>query len=425
MSLRRVLIFLLIQAAALLAQISNNTVTVTASLSSTAQPDEAVFSVVVSSGTDKSLDDVVSAISGLGITAANLVTVNTAGASVFNTIGAPPPPGLLGPQWIFQLVVPFSKLKDTTAALTALQKSISQNNSGLTLSFTLSGTQVSGQQAPSCNLADLVAKARSHAQDIAGAAGFKAGAIVGLTSATSTAPLLGCSLTVRFALGMMFGQPEPNITITATRTNNIQPDQVLIGLSVQSPTTAGLDDILGALTGSGVSGANFTGVYTTTSYSISGGVQTAHTALVWSFTLTAPLAKLSATLTQIRSAQQSISANNPGLTLTFYLEGTRVSPQLQQSQPCSQAALLSDAQSWARQVATAAGVSAGPILSIGSVASAALQLVGGGSYPFQIGINTISGAGSTWFPTPAVSIPTPVYTAPQTTCSLTVEFQLM
>src|SRR6516225_8146124 len=124
MSLRRVLIFLLLQAAPLLAQISSNTVTVTASQSSTAQPDEAIFSVAVSSGTDKSLDDVVSAVSGVGITAANLVTVNTASASVFNTIGAPPPPGLLGPQWVFQLVVRFSKLKDTTAALTALQKSI-------------------------------------------------------------------------------------------------------------------------------------------------------------------------------------------------------------------------------------------------------------------------------------------------------------
>jgi hypothetical protein len=59
-----------------------------------------------------------------------------------------------------------------------------------------------------------------------------------------------------------------------------------------------------------------------------------------------------------------MSANNSGLTLTFYVEGIQVSPQLQQSQPCSQAALLSDAQSWAKQVANAAGVSAGPILSI-------------------------------------------------------------
>ena len=81
-----------IPAAPLLAQLANNTVTVTASQSSTSQPDEAVFSVAVSSGTDKSLDEVVSAVSGVGITEANLVTVNTASGSIVNTIGALPPP---------------------------------------------------------------------------------------------------------------------------------------------------------------------------------------------------------------------------------------------------------------------------------------------------------------------------------------------
>ena len=65
MSLRRVMVFLLIPAAPLLAQLVNNTVTVTPSQSSTAQPDEAVFSVVVGSGLDKGLDDAVAAVSSL------------------------------------------------------------------------------------------------------------------------------------------------------------------------------------------------------------------------------------------------------------------------------------------------------------------------------------------------------------------------
>ena len=125
----------------------------------------------------------------------------------------------------------------------------------------------------------------------------------------------------------------------------------------------------------------------------------------------------SATLTQLVSAQQSISANNSGLTLTFYVEGTQASQQLQQAQPCSQAALLGDAQAQAKQVAAAAGVSAGAVLSIDSVASAALQLLAGSFYS-QAAISVAS-------PTPAVWFPTPVYTTPQTTCSLTVQFQLM
>jgi uncharacterized protein YggE len=395
------MVLLLIPAAPLLAQLANNTVTVTASQSSTAQPDEAVFSVTVTSGVDKSLDDVVAALTGLGITAANLVQISSPLPG--NSSSVPLPSNVPAPSlgWTFQRVVPFSKLKDTTAALTALQKSIPQNNSGLTLSFTLSGTRLSGQQTPACILADLVTKARAQAQDIAGAAGFKAGTIVGLTSATSTAAFQGCSLTVRFALGVMFGQPEPVITITATRTNAIQPDQVLIGLSVTSGTTAGLDDITGALTGAGISGANFAGVYTTTIYTTSGGLPTRQGALVWSFTLTAPVAKLSATISQVLSSEQTISANNSGLTLTFYVEGMQVSQQLQQSQPCPQAALLADAQAQAKQVAAAAGVSAGPILSMAEGTSVpAVQAA--------LGLAMLT-----------------VYLTPQTLCSLTVQFQLM
>jgi uncharacterized protein YggE len=415
MLIRRFTSLLLISVAPLLAQISNNTVTVTASQNSTTQPDEAVFSVTVTSvGAGTSLDQVVAAVSGVGITAANLVQISNTGFLV-GFSGTPPSSPPVPLEWIFRLVIPFSKLKDTTAALAALQKSISQNNSGLILSFALSGTQTSAQQAPACNLANLVSQARAQAQDIAGAAGFKAGAIVGLTSATSNGAPLGCSLTARFALGAMFGQLEPNaIIITATRTNAIQPDQVLMGLNVQSPTTAGLDDITGTLTGAGISGANFTGVSTLQSQT---GLQT-QTRLVWLFTLTAPLSKLSATLGQLASAEQTISSNSSGMTLTFYVESLQVSQQLQQSQPCSQAALLADAQAQAKAVTAAAGVTAGAILSMseGSSGVAALQVVPA----FQTGVLTAtSGVGY------ASILTQPVLPTPQPSCSLTVQFQLM
>jgi hypothetical protein len=412
MLIRRFASLLFISAVPLAAQIVNNTVTVTASQSSTAQPDEAVFSVMVASGLDKSLDDAVAAVSSLGITAANLVQISTLLPARMSPTAPPATPTL---SWTFQLVVPLVKSKDTTAALASLQKTISQNNSGLILSFTLSGTRVSAQQTPNCNLANLVSQLRAQAQDIAGAAGFKAGAIVGLTSARSNGALIGCSLTARFALGAMFGQPQPNITITATRTNVIQPDQVLIGLNVQSATTAGLEDITGALNGAGISGANFMQVSTFLSQT---GLQS-QTGLVWSFTLTAPLSKLSATLTQLVSAEQTISGDNSGLTLTFYVEGLQISPQLQQSQPCSQAALLADAQAQAKQVAAAAGVSAGSILSMteGTSGAAGLQVAPPGwlvSGDFVAG-NSVGASFST----------STVATSPQPTCSLTMQFQLL
>jgi hypothetical protein len=116
------------------------------------------------------------------------------------------------------------------------------------------------------------------------------------------------------------------------------------------------------------------------------GVQTV---FYWNFTQTEPFAQMAAASTQLSAAMQAISAKNSGLSLIFSVAGTQASSQLQQSHLCSQAALLADAQAQAKQVASAAGVSAGPILSMGSVGSA-------------------SG-----------------YTTPQTTCVLTVQFQLM
>src|SRR5579862_8861507 len=146
-----------------------NTVTVNASQSSAAQPDQAVFSISVASGVSTNLDDVVKALSGTGITAANLYTISgqlPAGPTVAQAGFA-----ALQITWTFQLVVPLANVQTETASLTALQKTIPQNNSGLSLSFVLQNAQVSTSQAQSCDLVALVANARAQAQALAAAAG--------------------------------------------------------------------------------------------------------------------------------------------------------------------------------------------------------------------------------------------------------------
>jgi hypothetical protein len=60
----------------------------------------------------------------------------------------------------------------------------------------------------------------------------------------------------------VFAQLENHtLTITATRSTNLQPDQVVFGLSVTSSAAATLDQIVGAL-GLGVTSANLTAVST-------------------------------------------------------------------------------------------------------------------------------------------------------------------
>src|SRR5438105_4525261 len=154
-------------------QLDSNSITVTASRSTAVQPDQVVFRVSVSSGLNTSLDDVLAALMGSGITRTNFSSVNTNPNFLFT--GVPPPTSissaLSGPtlSWNFTLPVPLARMKDTVTALTALQKTIMQNNSGLTLTFAVEGLQVSPQlqQMQTCAVADLLSDARTEAQKLA------------------------------------------------------------------------------------------------------------------------------------------------------------------------------------------------------------------------------------------------------------------
>jgi uncharacterized protein YggE len=387
--------------ALLFAQSTSNSVTVTASQNVIQQPDQAVFGIFVTATADKSLDDIVSALAGSGITAASLVGITT--PAVLVPLGFQPQPML---QWTFRLVVPLSKVKDTTSTLATLQQSVAKAD--LSLSFAVQGTQVSSQAAPNCNFGDLITQARTQAQKLAGAGGLSSGAIIGITNAVPV-----CSLTVRFALGLMLGQPGPYaITITASRALNLQPDQVLFGINVNSGLSSNLDDVTGALQAAGVSGASFSGV-NTMSFSATNGTPT-RAYLQWTFTLAAPLPKLKDTIGLLSAAQQNMAKQGSGLSLSFQAQGLQVSPQLQQSQSCLQTDLMADARGQAQRVATAAGVSAGSIVSMsdGSSPAAGIPTAAFRSGDF-IGIIGAS-LGSFLF-----APPPPTYG-----CFLTVQFQL-
>jgi len=316
MPLRNALLLVLVPVVSF-AQLSSGSVTVSVSRSSNVQPDQVVFSLTVTSSADKSLGDIVSALSGLGISAPNLVGLSSGSQSPGIITLGPSQPSL---NWEFQLTVPLTRMKDVTASLTSLQKTIGQQNSGLSLSFSVQGTQVSAQSS-NCDFGGLMTDARNQAQTIAGGAGFSAGAITGITSAISTASAVPCSLTVRFVLsGYEFLQTQPSvITVTASRPVSSQADQVLIDVNVTSVITAGISDVTAALSGAGITGATFTGVNTIT---FSGPQNQPQPDLVWSFTISTPLAKLKDTLTQLSSAAQKLVGT---LGLSSWIEGTQSS----------------------------------------------------------------------------------------------------
>jgi hypothetical protein len=160
-------------------QLEPNTLTISATRQINLQPDQVVFYLSVGSNPTASLDQIVGALSGLSITSANLTGIGN---------GAPQTL-----QWSFTLAVPLANLAAAIGSLTTLQQTITQNNSGLSLTFSVGGTQVSRQlqQSQSCSTSDLIADATAQAQKLAAAAGLVLGPILKLSSVPVTQPSAG------------------------------------------------------------------------------------------------------------------------------------------------------------------------------------------------------------------------------------------
>jgi hypothetical protein len=175
-------------------QAGSNSITVTASQSTASgQPDQAVFNVQVTSALDTGLDDVIAALQGSGISAANFQGLSASFASITSGTGTTPPPQTLN--WSFQLAAPLAKVKNTITTLSSLQAKIAAQNNGLALSFSIQGTQSSAPPA-ACSLTGLLASAQTQAQNLAGGAGASVGNILAMSSPTPAV----CTLTVKFAL---------------------------------------------------------------------------------------------------------------------------------------------------------------------------------------------------------------------------------
>lgn len=175
-------------------------------------------------------------------------------------------------------------------------------------------------------------------------------------------------LVLALAVLPAFAQLDTNsITVSASRSTSVQPDQVVFSVAVNSGMDAGLSDILAAVQSAGLTQANFSGVGTVQIYQVlSANTPTPAPMLEWDFTLPVPIAQLKATVTTLTNLQKTITQNNSGLTLSFQVAGTQVSPQLQQSQTCSMTDLLTDARAQAQKIASAAGVILGDVLAMSS-----------------------------------------------------------
>src|SRR5216683_3075971 len=132
---------------------------------------------------------------------------------------------------------------------------------------------------------------------------------------------------------LVFAQADSNsITVIASRNANLQADQAVFGVAVTSGLTASFEDVLGALQGSGITLANFTGVSSPPSPGVFSlpviGITPIAPApsLQWSFTLAVPLSKIKDTIATLTTVQQNVAKKNNGLSVTFQVQGSQVSP---------------------------------------------------------------------------------------------------
>jgi len=164
-----------------------------------------------------------------------------------------------------------------------------------------------------------------------------------------------------------FGQLESNsITVSASNNASLQADQADFSIVVQSSLTTSLDNVLTALQGSGITAANLSNVDTIQQYA---NGSTSSLALLWTFSLPVPLMNTKTMIASLTTLQQTIGAQNSGLTLSFAIAGTQVSPQLAQSQPCSFSSLITSATTQAQSLAAAGGLTLGSITALASSTS--------------------------------------------------------
>ena len=141
-----------------------------------------------------------------------------------------------------------------------------------------------------------------------------------------------------------------SIEITASRTASASPDQAAFDVLVGSDFGTSLADILSALSPAGITADNLVGLLPLPGLLFN---MDSSFAFLREFNLNVPLAKLTATASQLATLQK-----NSGLSITFSLHGVSTPPA------CVIGDLVADATVQAQKLADLANLRLGPVLAI-------------------------------------------------------------
>jgi len=194
---------------------------------------------------------------------------------------------------------------------------------------------------------------------------------------------------------LAWGQLDPNsITVTASTNADLQPDEVVFGVTVNTTLEATRDEAIAALQGLGITVGNFSNVQNVQLYDPRGA--NPQTVLAWRFNLPVAFSNMQSTMGLLTTLQKNAAQKKNVLSISFGAQGTQVSAKLQQSQTCALSDLIADARAQATKLSAAARMGVGAILAMSSSTVA-----------------TVS--------EPAALFASPLYSP---NCSLTVKFEL-
>ncbi len=167
-----------------LAQVTADGITTSASKTVTLWPDNAVFTVDVTSAAGTTVDQAVAWLKDTGITAANLVGAGTTQESQF-TPGGTPPARMLHE---FRITVFYPRIKELSDKLRAATAVVAAAEGSLAYSLSLTASDYAVQLARQRVLPDLIAEVKRRADSLAGASGLMVGTIQAISDSSSVAP---------------------------------------------------------------------------------------------------------------------------------------------------------------------------------------------------------------------------------------------
>jgi hypothetical protein len=207
---------------------------------------------------------------------------------------------------------------------------------------------------------------------------------------------------------------DNTVTVTVTRTVKLQPDQAALTITLTGPVTASLSDVVAALQPAGLTAEDLVSVRSFT--------DTTGSQLSWQFSKALAFSDLKSALPTFGGGPVQTGNVSP-FSLTWFLQ-SQTSQAAQQAAVCPVPTLFADAQAQAQQIAAAAGVRIGGIVSMSQGGGPVIPAAVFRSGDFSQGVFVYDPAGVP----PAASLMSILYTTSAVAgagCSLTVQFQLL